>query len=129
MKQTIFGMFFVVVGCFLSLLVMTNKQVVLVHANQTFDVNGVCSLHMGRRPYIQCQPDIETLDCTRLIGQKCPEKKLQQLGRVRVQNAQIQSAKAIFGTPQTCLIVVGISTRGRFKIKQIQFGNDIFVND
>ena len=129
MKQIIFALFFLVAGCFLFLFAITNKQVAAARSNKTINMMGVCSVQIGRRVYIQCQPDIKTADCRHLIGQKCPENKLRQLGKVRVQNDQIQTAKSVFDTPQICLLVVGVSTRGRFKIKQIKFGDYVFVND
>ena len=126
MKQTIFVVFFIVIGCFLTLFALTSKRVVTIQMNQSISLMGVCSVQVGRRVSIHCQPDITTADCSHLPNQKCPIKKLRKLLKLRIYEPHIQQAKILLKSPQNCLISVSFTPRGSAKIKRIQVGDYIF---
>ncbi len=112
-------------GCFIGLFAYTNKQTTAVRANPAIRVQALCTLHMGRRLSVSCQPDVSTADCTHLPHQKCPVKKIKTVKKMTVATEQISLAKSLLATPQNAVIILSVPTRGKAKIKQIQIKGQI----
>lgn len=112
-------------GCFIGLFAYTSQQTTVVKATPTIRVQAVCTLHMGRRLSVSCQPDVSTADCRHLPKQKCPVKKINTVKKMTLPTEQASLVQSLLATPQNAVIILSVPTRGKAKIKQIQIKGQI----